>query len=646
MKIKPFEETNKGIEPIVITGNPLLDRIYQNRGITEPSELEHSLSKLLSPFLMKGMKEATDVIIRHIMKGSRILVVGDYDCDGATATSIAVEGLHMLGAQDVRFIVPDRMIHGYGLSRPVVLLAGEYKPDLIVTVDNGIASLEGAQAVYELEHPCELVITDHHLASEFGLPRAEAIVNPNQPGCDFPSKCIAGCGVMLYVIIALRSRMRELGLLDKLNLGKPRIEKLLDLAALGTVADVVPLDFNNRIIVATGIELMNRGEARVGINKLLEIAGKKIGTIRSSDMGFAVGPRLNAAGRLDDMTHGIRMLLETDAGKATEMASFLDDMNKARKELQRELVSEANDELVDVPEIKGIVYYKADAHEGIVGLGASNIKERTNKPVIFMTDTHDRLAAKKNAGMAKSKEEIETTQQLLLSSFIKGSARSIDGFHMKHALDAINKKAPHILYKFGGHAMAAGLSIEYQYLSIFQKMFNEEACKYLTDEMILGKCQVDIMDMPEDWININNAELLTNAGPWGAKFEDPVFGGNFVIKDFKAMGTNKQHARIFLQKVSGKKIFEALMWNSCENGVPPFHIGNTIQCSFSLGINEFRGNTSVQLMIKHLQDEDYILDLQKKTEYAEANKITEDFSAKKIGIVKRIDSKLENSPGF
>jgi single-stranded-DNA-specific exonuclease len=646
LKIKPFIESGAGVQPITITGNPLLDRIYQNRGITHADQLNHTLSKLLSPFLMKGMRDATDVLIRHILKGSRILVVGDYDCDGATATAIAVEGLSMLGAKDVRFIVPDRMVHGYGLSEPVVKLAGEYKPDLIVTVDNGIASLDGARAVYELEHPCELVITDHHLASELGVPRAEAIVNPNQPGCEFPSKAIAGCGVMLYVIIALRSRMRELGLLEQLNLGTPRIEKLLDLAALGTVADVVALDYNNRIIVASGLELMNRGEARIGINELLRIAGRKIGTIKSSDMGFAVGPRLNAAGRLSDMTHGIRMLLETNQGLATEMAEYLESKNNERKELQREMVAEANDDLVDVPEVKGIIAYNGGWHEGVIGLVASNIKERTSKPVICMTDTHGRTEAIKEEENAKSPQEKIVAKELVLMTDIKGSARSVEGIHMKHVLDAINKKAPHILYKFGGHAMAAGLTIQYQYLEIFRKMFNEEVAKDLTDEMVLGKCAVDVMDMPEEWINLNNADVLSREGPWGAKFEEPVFGGNFVVKDFRPMGTVKQHAKLFLQQVGGKKIFEAVCWNCCENGIPPFHVGNTIQCSYSLSINEFRGNTTVQLMVKHLQDPEYILDLQKKAEYEANNPVAEDFSVKKAGLQKRIASKTELTPGF
>jgi single-stranded-DNA-specific exonuclease len=436
LKIKPFVETGQGIAPIVITGNELLDRVYQNRGITSPDQLKHTLGNLLSPFTMKGMEEATDVLIRHILKGSRILVVGDYDCDGATATTIAVEGLTMLGGKDVRFIVPDRQVHGYGLSPPVVKLAGEYKPDLIVTVDNGIASIEGAEAVYELEHPCELLITDHHLPSEQGTPRAEAIVNPNQHGCDFESKNIAGCGVMLYVIIALRARMRDRGILEQLNLGMPRIEKLLDVAALGTVADVVALDYNNRIIVSAGLEMINRGEGRMGINKILDIAGRKIGTIKSSDMGFAVGPRLNAAGRLDDMTHGIRMLLETNETIASEMAIFLNDMNEARKELQKEMAKEANDELVDTPDVKGIVLYKGEWHEGVVGLLASGQKEKTSKPVICMTDTHARLDAKKELSEAKTEQAKIVALEIAMKSAIKGSARSVDGVHMKHILDA------------------------------------------------------------------------------------------------------------------------------------------------------------------------------------------------------------------
>ncbi|MFK4132112.1 DHH family phosphoesterase [Pseudomonas luteola] len=647
MQIKPYVEINEGALPIQITGNPLLDRIYQNRGITSPDEVQHSLSRLISPFKMKGMREAADVIIPHIMKKSRILIVGDYDCDGATATSIAVEGLHMLGAKDVRFIVPDRQIHGYGLSPDVVKLAGEYKPDLIITVDNGIASFEGAEAVYNLPHPCQLVITDHHLTAENGkVPRAEAIVNPNQPGCTFPSKAIAGCGVMLYVIIGLRSRMRELGLLDELGLGNPRIEKLLDLAALGTIADVVALDYNNRVIVSAGLELMNSGAARLGIRKLLELAGRKIGEITSSDMGFVVGPRLNAAGRLDDMTHGIRMLLETNEEKAEEMAKFLDDMNRQRKEMQREMVKEANEDLGDNVQAKGVVVYNGDWHEGIVGLLASNIKEKTNRPVICITNTHGLIHVKeeledKNLSPQQRKE----LEERLETCLIKGSARSVPGVHMKHVLDAISKKHPHILSKFGGHAMAAGLSIEKRHLAEFTKLFDQEVAKVLTDEMIRGKCEVDVLDMPDDWISIENAELISRSGPWGAQFQEPLFGGNFVVESYRKMGTNNQHAKLFLKSKHGDKLFEAVWFNCIDKEEPPFYQGNEVQCSFVLSINEWKGRSSIQLMVRHLQDPEFIRDHQFKTEFTYDHKLDES-GVKKMGIAKRIDANLSTGIGF
>lgn len=633
MQIKPYEEINSGAKPIKITGNPLLDRIYQNRGITSADEINHSLKHLIPPSKMKGMNEATDVIIKHIRKKSRILIVGDYDCDGATATSIAVEGLHMLGAHDVRFIVPDRQVHGYGLSPDVVKLAGEYEPDLIITVDNGIASFAGSEEVYKLKHPCELVITDHHLAATNGIPRAEAIVNPNQPGCDFPSKSIAGCGVMLYVIIGLRAKMREQGIFDELGIAIPRIETLLDIAALGTVADVVPLDYNNRIIVSAGIEMMNRGEARPGINALLEIAGRKFGEITSQDMGFVVGPRLNAAGRLDDMTHGIRMLLERDTTRAAELAKFLDDFNRQRKEMQREMVDEANMYLVSEIDKKGIVLFNPEWHEGIVGLVASNVKEKTNRPVICMTDTHAAKEARERLKNSNDDNRKELTVALNKSD-IKGSARSVESIHMKHILDAINKKAPHILSKFGGHAMAAGMSIPEEHFSEFQKMFDEEVSKELTDEMILGKCSVDVMDMPEEWINIENADLIAKAGPWGAKFQEPLFGGNFEVVSWRIL--KEKHLKMVLKPVGGEKTFDAICFGCIENDVVPF-IKN-IQCSFSLSINSYKGNTKIQLMVRHFQDPEYIKELEMKAEVNSKTKVNDTSPYKKLGIQKIIDS--------
>jgi single-stranded-DNA-specific exonuclease len=640
MSLKPFVQMNEGVAPIVITGNPLLDRIYQNRGIKNPDEINHTLRNLLPPFSMKGMEQACDVIIPHILKKSRILIVGDYDCDGATATSIAVEGLHLLGAHDVRFIVPDRQIHGYGLSPDVVTLAGEYEPDLIITVDNGIASFTGAEEVYKLAHPCELVITDHHLASADGVPRAEAIVNPNQPGCEFKSKDIAGCGVMLYVIIALRSKMRELGIFEERGVELPRIETLLDIAALGTVADVVALDYNNRIIVSAGLEIMNRGEARPGINALLAIAGRKIGEITSMDMGFVVGPRLNAAGRLDDMTHGIRMLLETDEACAAEQAKFLDDFNRQRKEMQKEMVEEANTELTEeMLEKKGIVLRNPEWHEGLVGLAASNVKEKTNRPVICMTDTHAAKDKRQELALAAPSEK-ERLQQELNQLLIKGSARSVVDVHMKHVLDAINKRAPHILSKFGGHAMAAGMSIPEEHYDEFSRMFDEEVSKYLTDEMILGKVKVDVMDMPESWITMENADLISRAGPWGAKFEEPLFGGNFEVVSFRIL--KEKHLKMSLRQVGGDMIFDGICFGCIENGEVPFI--KTIQCSYSLSINTYKGNSKVQLMVRHLQDPEYVLEKQMKQEFIDNTNVDDKTPYKKLGIHKIIDGKTEMRP--
>ena len=594
---------------------PLLNRIYQNRGISSIDELNYSMSAMIPPNLMKGMDEACAVIEKHILLGNKILIVGDYDCDGATATSIAVEGLKLLGGENVEFLVPDRMKHGYGLSPAVVALAGESKPDLIITVDNGIASFEGAQAVADLEHPCELVITDHHLAPENGVPKAQAIVNPNQDGCEFPSKAIAGCGVMFYVIVGLRAHMRMNQSFDKLNMAEPKLDQLLDLVALGTVADVVPLDKNNRILVATGLARINRGLCRPGIHALLTIGKKELGSVVSQDMGFTVGPRLNAAGRLDDMTLGIKCLLSWDNGEARRIASQLDDFNVKRKMIESDMVEEAVAQWDSFEtESRGVCLHSSDWHEGVVGIVASRIKERLNRPVICFSDTEEakevraKIEFKEASGAPES--DIKELYEELGQCDAKGSARSVPGVHLKHVLDEINKSNPEILTKFGGHAMAAGMSIKIAHYQRFSELFNDIVSRELTPEDIAGKIEVDIKDMPGSWMTMDNAHLLKFSDPWGQNFLPPVFSSTFNVVDYKIL--KEKHVKMRLKLPNYDAEFDAIAFNCIEDG--SFPCTNIIDVSFTLDINEYRGNRTLQLMVREMQNAVPNYQVEKKAE--------------------------------
>lgn len=610
-KIKPFVER----EPKITGGpgmheNPVLDRIYRNRGVGQAQDIDYALSGLLSPWTMKGMDQAADVIIRHIMRQSRILIVGDYDCDGATATTIGVEGLGLLGAKNVSFLVPDRMKHGYGLSPAVVDVAAEFKPELIITVDNGISSFEGAQAVRDLPFPCDLVITDHHLASDRGIPEAQAVVNPNQPGCEFESKAIAGCGVMFYTIMALRARMRDQGLFDKLGMEEPKLSGLLDVLALGTVADVVPLDKNNRILVSTGLGAINQGAIRPGLRFLLELGKRRIGDIVTQDMGFAAGPRINAAGRLDDMTLGIKCLLTRDEAEAAELAETLDSFNQQRKEMESEMVEEAVQSYEGfTTDNYGVCLMEPNWHEGVIGIVASRIKDRLSRPVICFSYSEPAREVYQEIKIAKEANNQALVDQLereLGELDMKGSARSVPGVHLKHDLDRISKTNPDILVKFGGHAMAAGMSIKIKYFEEFKRLFDAEVRKELTAEMIKGRVDVDIKDINPDWINIETAELLRHVEPWGQHFESPLFSAKFDVVETRVL--QDKHLKMVVRATGTQKTFDAIAFNCVEKGELP--VGESMEASFTMDINEWRGKRNLQLLVGHLQDEG--LDLRKK----------------------------------
>lgn len=561
--------------------DPLLNKVYQNRGVATPEELNYGLSNLIAPWSMKDIDLATTKIIEHIYKGSNILIVGDYDCDGATSTTIAIEGLYMCGARSVDFVVPDRALHGYGISIPLVkdiqsLKVVDKIPDLIITVDNGISAFDGADAVYELLPECELLITDHHLADAKGaLPRACAIVNPNRVDCEFPSKNIAGCGVIFYVLMALRNKMENNGDFAKLGIQKPDLRVLLDVLALGTVADVVTLDYNNRIIVSAGINRINKGLVRPGIKALLEVGGRKIGEIVASDMGFAVGPRINAAGRMSDMSIGINCLLSRTYEDAIEIARSLDYLNRQRREVEQEMVSEANLN----PEFDGskfgITILGDDWHEGVVGIVSARIKEKVNRPVICFTNTEPHNG----------------------EAVVKGSARSVKGIHLKHILVEIHSINPNIMIKFGGHAMAAGLSIYADKYQEFSRLFDEIVKEHITQDILDGLTEVDFEDMPEDFINIDKARLLEASGPWGQHFEEPIFAGEFDLVSDKPL--QDKHLRLELQK--GRVKVTGIWFNCIDESYNENPYKGRVKAVFSLAVNRFNGRESVQLMIKHME---------------------------------------------
>ncbi|WP_137297066.1 DHH family phosphoesterase [Psychromonas sp. SP041] len=604
MKIKPFHQRKK-MSQNRIHNNEILNSIYQNRGIKEPSELIYDMRKLINPFELKGMKDAAQLISNHIVAGSKILIIGDYDCDGATSTSIGVEGLTMLGSNNVDFLVPDREKHGYGLSNAIVEIAAKSRPDLIITVDNGIAAFEGAHAVRNLPFPCQLLITDHHLPAESNeVPLADAIVNPSQPGCNFPSKSIAGCGVIFYTIIAARAAMRQSSTFEKMGIAEPKLERLLDLVALGTVADVVKLDYNNRLLVNAGLKIINEGRGRPGINAILQIAKKEIGKITSQDFGFAVGPRINAAGRLDDMSIGIQCLMAKEDNTALALAERLDSLNVARKEIENGMLDDALD-FIDHIEVdaNGISLYDPSWHEGVVGILASRVKERLGRPTICFTDTGSFKEAKndlKNAeGLGVPASNLIDMKDAIGKLDIKGSARSIPGIHLKHILDEINKKRPDVLSKFGGHAMAAGLSVKSDKYSEFKDIFDQLISRDMTDEMKLGAVIVDVEDIDPRWMTLELAELIESQPVWGQGFEYPVFSQKFNVISKRPVGDGS-HLSMVLQPVGSDIEIKAIAFSCIDRGVMP--IENYVEASFKLSVNEFRGRKSLQIMIEHLQD--------------------------------------------
>jgi single-stranded-DNA-specific exonuclease len=551
--------------------HPLLRRILLARGVQSETELDRSLANLPSPSLLPGMEAMVDHLLKAIELQQKILVVADYDADGATSCALAIKGLSLLGARQPLFIVPDRFRYGYGLTPEIVVLAAAEQPEVLLTVDNGIASVDGVNTAKALG--MTVLITDHHLPGT-ELPAADAIVNPALPGCEFPGTALAGVGVMFYVLLALRSRLRAYGKFQ--NSPEPNLAQLLDLVAVGTVADVVCLDTVNRILVHQGLQRIRSGNCRVGLRALVDIAGKNIASISASDLGFSLAPRLNAAGRLDDMSLGIQCLLTNDETHAKEIASQLEDLNRDRRDIEGQMKLEALRLLDSMKAFDehhlpaGICLFDENWHQGVIGILASRIKDRLHRPVIAFAP-----------GMEGE---------------IKGSARSIPGVHIRDVLSDIAATHPKLLKKFGGHAMAAGLSLKLHDYPPFALAFNDVVAQKLAALDLEQKIYSD-GQLPEEAISLEFAELLKNAGPWGQGFPEPVFNGIFEVVQCRIVG--QQHLKLVFRLPKRGLLIDAMAF-FVEQAEQWLGV-RSVKTAYKLDINEFRGNRSLQFIVQYLE---------------------------------------------
>lgn len=551
--------------------HPLLRRIYAARRAPE-AEQERSLADLHAPGLLRGLDTALDLLEAVLRQRQHVLVVGDFDADGATSSALVVAALREMGAARVSYLVPDRFRFGYGLTPEIVEVALKQKPDLLITVDNGISSIEGVTRARDAG--VRVLVTDHHLPGE-QLPAADAIVNPNQPGDTFPSKALAGVGVAFYLVMALRSRLRDTGWFTEQGIAEPNLASYLDLVALGTVADVVPLDENNRLLVRQGLRRIRAGHCRPGIRALLEVAGRNVTRVIAADFGFAAGPRLNAAGRLDNMSLGIECLLSESMQQATGLAQQLDALNRERREIEADMKADAN-RLLDAMSLDtddlpaGFCLYDAGWHQGVIGILASRIKEQFHRPVIVFAD----------AGGGE----------------LKGSARSIPGLHIRDVLDAVAARHPDVLNRFGGHAMAAGLSLEVSRLGDFRQAFLAELDRQLDETALTGVLETD-GELGADDFSLELSELLRDAGPWGQGFPEPLFDGLFQVISRRIVG--ERHLKLSLRPDAGGPVVDAIAFSQVERFVPA--VGNQVRVVFRLDSNEYRGMLNLQLVVEWME---------------------------------------------
>ena len=558
--------------------HPVLRRIYKNRNIDDVNVLEKSLNKLLPYHSLKNINSAVEILYQALQKQESILIIGDFDADGATSTTVAVKCLQILGAKQVNFLVPDRFKYGYGLTPEIVEKAErDFTPDLIVTVDNGISSIDGVDVAKSKD--IKVLVTDHHLAGH-QLPDADAIVNPNQPGDEFASKNLAGVGVIFYVMLALRNFLRQEKWFENQNIPEPNLGSVLDIVALGTVADVVPLDFNNRILVNQGLKRIRAGFACPGIQALIEVSNRNYKNLVASDMGFCIGPRLNAAGRLENMSIGISCLLSATLQEARQYANQLNELNQARRSIEGQMQQEALqaldalslDEIETIP--SGISIYDENWHQGVIGILASRIKDKFHRPVIVFANGDE--------------------------GEIKGSARSIKHIHIRDVLDHIATLNPGLIKKFGGHAMAAGLTINKDDFEKFKQCFDDEV-KRVTKPEYLEQVVYSDGELNQNEFNISLAELLKNAEPWGQEFPEPIFDGTFKLMQQRIVG--EKHLKLTLKNQATVESIDAIAFNVIdpEDQGSPLMTGADIQVAFKLDINEFRGKRSLQLLVEYFE---------------------------------------------
>lgn len=556
----------------------ILKRIYINRGITDVAQLETSARGLHSYQQLGGIDKAVELLFQAIDKKKRIIVVGDFDADGATSSALSVLALRMLGSNNVDYLVPNRFEDGYGLSPEVVDQALELGAEMIMTVDNGVSSIEGVR--YAKENGITVLVTDHHLPGQV-LPDVDAMVNPNLDSCAFPSKALAGVGVAFYLMMALCVYMRKQNWFVQQGMQEPKLMELIDLVALGTVADVVPLDENNRILVHQGLQRIRAGKARPGIQALIEVAKRDARRLVASDFGFALGPRINAAGRLDDMSFGVELLMCNNIHAARRMASELDGLNQTRKEIEEGMKQEAMafcerlqfGENSELP--YGLALFQRDWHQGVIGILASRIKEKFHRPVIAFADGGE--------------------------GTIKGSCRSIPGLHMRDALDFIDTQNPGLIIKFGGHAMAAGLTIKEQDFERFSRLFDDVVKKELDEAALKGVIMSDGELKPEEF-SMHVAEQLRSGGPFGQAFPEPIFDGEFKVLHQKLVG--EKHLKLMLEPLykghPTNVMIDGIAFNVDLRRWPDASV-KTVRLAYKLDVNEFRGNQSLQLMIDHIE---------------------------------------------
>ena len=555
--------------------DPLLQRIYLARGITDQAALQRQLSCLPTPASLQGIDLAVALLCEALVEQKRILIVGDFDADGATSSALMVLALTAMGYRHVDFLVPNRFDYGYGLTPEIVDLARDSQPQLLITVDNGISSIEGVAHANSLG--MQVIVTDHHLPGA-KLPAAAAIVNPNQPGCEFVSKNLAGVGVAFYLLSALRGELRDSNWFADNGIAEPSMASWLDLVALGTVADVVPLDQINRALVHQGLLRIRAGHCRPGIKALLTIGGKNPQRLVATDLGFAVGPRLNAAGRLDDISLGIKCLLTNDPQLAMETARQLDELNQDRKiieqDMQREALAIVDNILLslagEVP--AALCLFQPEWHQGVVGLLASRIKEKFHRPVIAFARAED--------------------------GQLKGSSRSIPGLHIRDALDSVAARNPGLISKFGGHAMAAGLTLDEENLPAFELAFQQQVEQSLSADDLQAKLVTD-GELQDGQMSMHTAQLLRDGGPWGQLFPEPCFEGLFLIKQQRIVGAN--HLKLVLAPQSDpRRELDGICFN-VDIAEWPNHQAQSVHCVYRLDINEYRGQEKLQLLIQYIE---------------------------------------------